>query len=300
METLPTCDDVRGCFPLYVGGDLEEPLVRQVLEHVHGREHQAGCGKCAAELASAEHARRALLALPSEAPEDLDLWQDLHLRLRSEGILGARPHAAPARRRTWRRLAGYPGYIGAAAAAAVLGIGVWFSDAAAPISPGAGDAAPPSATVAGRAEPGVTSLAQALRDRAAARPAGGATAPSSALRRPVAGPRTALPFNATVSWTPSSRLAAPGARSFSRRTSGARVLPVASSLASGAAAQASSGSAFPGSPSLGDPALGGLRRATRQDELLRHTALPWRQHFYRTPNVPIYWGENATVGYGLR
>ncbi len=309
MPSPLSCEDVRGCIPLLVGDDLDEsqpsstaaaPSVREQV-----REHLDACGECAAEYLSAERAREALLGLVTEAPEDLDLWQALHLRLRSEGILGARPQSVPAsadsmgRLRTWRPLAAFAG---AAAAALLLGVGMWTRGLpAVTVAPSSAQSAQPLARVGA-----ASSVAPALASSAGLRATRGnpellgAPARTQGARTAQPG-RAPIPFATLVSHGGAGRLTSSDPRSFARHVSDHRVLPATSTVLPDRVGSGSGG--FAGVPPQGQGATlesGGLRRATRQDELLRHSALPWRQYFHRTRNVPIYWGENATVGFGLR
>lgn len=152
MEAPQNRTEALALIPLYVGGDLDRPAtaaVERLLEAwPEGR----------AALASAREARAALLGLGEREERLPDLWPALRTRLAAEGLfepraaLAARaprvhersdgPTSADAFERGRRRSASlrpsaWRGWVPAAAAAAVFGLGLWMGERVAnePVTP---------------------------------------------------------------------------------------------------------------------------------------------------------------------
>lgn len=98
-DFVDNCGAVENSLPLYVGGDLEAPILSLVHRHL-GR-----CAACAAKADLARGAHRALVAgLSAERSECPELWSGVRATLVSERLIdpslrrdAARPARQPAR-----------------------------------------------------------------------------------------------------------------------------------------------------------------------------------------------------------
>jgi hypothetical protein len=155
------CDDIRAQLPLYLGGDLEAPLAEQVRAHLEAGE--GGCPGCARALAEMEGVRAQLLELPKRSPAPhVDVWPQVRLGLAAGGLLGGTPATSglssgtqgrsartPAGRLLrWRRVAA------AAAAVALVAVGVQLAREAGRSAPVTGQGAADGDALALPAPPG--------------------------------------------------------------------------------------------------------------------------------------------------
>ena len=136
---MTPCDDFRAQLPLFVGGDLEAPLAAKLQEHL-GRSGSGmssaqagpttraeGCVGCTQVLASLEASRAELLDLPRRSPApSVDLWGPIRATLTAEGRIAtaSRRTVDGARSTAVRRATSWWRVASAAAAAALLAIGV--------------------------------------------------------------------------------------------------------------------------------------------------------------------------------
>jgi len=79
------CSEIRSHLPLYVGGDLDAPVLSAVAEHLQG------CDACREVLRGAESARNVMAVTLGPPPglkdgQGLDLWPGLREQLRAEGL----------------------------------------------------------------------------------------------------------------------------------------------------------------------------------------------------------------------
>ena len=95
-DFVDNCTEVENSLALYVGGDLEAPVLSAVHRHL-GR-----CAACAAQADLARSAHRALVAgLRAERSECPELWSGVRAALVSDGLIAASagreaPNPAPA------------------------------------------------------------------------------------------------------------------------------------------------------------------------------------------------------------
>jgi hypothetical protein len=153
------CDDVRAQLPLYLGGDLEAPLAEQVREHLEAGE--GGCPSCARSLAELVRVRGWLLELPQRSPAPrVDVWPQVRQGLAAQGLLSSAapgsaqtPATRPAGRLLrWRRVAS------AAAAVALVALGLQLSRQTGGPAADAGQDAPGADAVALPIPPGMSPL----------------------------------------------------------------------------------------------------------------------------------------------
>ncbi|MDP6540098.1 MAG: hypothetical protein QF903_02875 [Planctomycetota bacterium] len=160
MERPPTCSEVRGDLPLFVGADLEVSALEALANHLEA------CGDCRAELARLDDARRTLRSVKDAPAPAFDPWPALRSELADKGRLAAAPPAFSARRRS-----------AVAAAALVIALGgLWAGERlGAPAAHGPNEGgglaggATPAATVAAPA-PGAPSAAEGSSASVALRP----------------------------------------------------------------------------------------------------------------------------------
>ncbi|MBK7642076.1 MAG: zf-HC2 domain-containing protein [Planctomycetes bacterium] len=121
MSEAKHCTAIENELALYVGGELAAHVRTQVQEHL------LHCGTCTAAVARLAAARSALReGLERSGARAPDLWQGVRARLVESGTLAGQPAAAAALAST-RRPRALPHWIPvSAAAAALLGIGLWM------------------------------------------------------------------------------------------------------------------------------------------------------------------------------
>lgn len=137
------CDDIRAQLPLYLGGDLEAPLAERVRDHLEGNplEGQGGpCAGCARALFELREVRARLLELPERSPAPVvDLWPRVRQGLLAEGLLSGTGPAARTPlvvRRPAGRLLSWPRLASAAAAVALVALGLQLGGQDGPVGPG--------------------------------------------------------------------------------------------------------------------------------------------------------------------
>lgn len=142
-----TCIRVRNDLALFVGGELERGVARELARHLDA------CSACRDASARARSAQSALVR-GLETGRGPDLWPALRAKLDREGLLGS-PSSANASSATpiapRRRLAGARGLFAATAAAALVLLSAWgaraWLDQCLPDASGAPGATGPSELV---------------------------------------------------------------------------------------------------------------------------------------------------------
>jgi hypothetical protein len=159
---MSPCDDFRAQLPLFVGGDLEAPLAAKLQEHLgrsgRGSSSAEGCAGCSQVMASLEASRAELLDLPRRSPApSVDLWDSIRATLAAEGRIASASRRAvhDDRPATIRRPPSWWRVASAAAATALLALGVQMAVRGSSPSPGSSGDDP-------AAHPGMDSVADQM------------------------------------------------------------------------------------------------------------------------------------------